>query len=1160
MRVFVATCILGGLAAVPSFGQAIYGSVIGSVTDQTGSAMPAANVTLINLGTSERRTAETDSTGNYQFVNITPGQYRVEVEKTGFRRFTREPITVEVQSAVRIDVPMQVGDVNQVVEVTAQTPLLQTENAALGQVVESRKVLEMPLNGRNVFGLVALVPGVVPGGQSGTTPTGTNPFAWGNYQIGGGQSNQSAAFIDGAPINASYVNLTALVPTQDAIQEFRVQTNNLGPEFGRLAGGAVNLLTKSGTNAFHGSAYEFFRNRELNANTFFNNRAGVERPAFSQNQYGANVGGPILRDRTFFFGSWEGFRLRQGASYVYSVPTDAMRAGDFSNVRNASGALIPIYDPLTTCGRFGNAPCSRDATGAEIITRQPFPGNIIPENRIDPAARVLSNYWARANGPGAQFTNVNNYTANASVGGDNDQVNGRVDHVVSDKHRIFFRYTYWQNLNLPIDPYKTQTCVDRCTETFNTNQGVFAHTWSITPTMIADIRLAYLRFSYDRTSLTEGFDLTQLGWPESMNNQVVFRVVPVPNVVGYNGVWSTNGTGSTILARNDVYSIAPTLTKIHSTHTLKFGMEYRRNTHNYYQQNNPSGAFSFDNLMTASSPFSGTGGNGFASFLLGYANGGGLTNNSLVAGQQIYRAFYGGDQWQISQRFTLNYGVRFDQMGPWSERFDRMVVLLPNAENELAQATGLPIKGRIGLVNSPDNPSRNNTKLGNLWAPRLGIAFRLNNQTVIRSGYGIFYLGNDVAFGFAPNIDLVNAYNNPFVGTTDGSVTPQNTLRNPFPDGLIPAPGRRPEFQRLFYGQGITAPIYDEKYAYSQQWNFDIQRELPGGMALSVAYAGSKGTHLPGPDQQLNQLPEQFMALGSQLQQQVPNPFFGHVQVGTLALPTVARGQLLRPYPQYTGFAMRNPPNRNSSYHSGQFKIEKRFARGGSILGAYTWSKLISDTDTLTGWLEPGGGAGGVQNHYNIRAERSIALYDTPHRAVISYIYDLPFGRGQRFGNDAGALVSKLISGWGFNGVTTFQSGNPLPISVGANTSNSFGGGQRPNRTGVSADLEGSAQERLGQWFNTSAFSTPPTFTFGNASRTMPDARSHGIANYDFTIFKNTQLSEGVGLQFRTEVFNLFNRVRFGYPGTALGTPQFGVISGQFNDPRLVQLALRLLF
>jgi hypothetical protein len=1143
------TCVVWLLFTATAFGQTFYGSLVGTVTDASGSAVPDAVVTAVNVGTSDRRTMRSDEAGNYQFVNLVPGQYRIEVEKSGFRRFTREPIPVEVQSAVRIDVPMQVGDVSQTVEVTAQTPLLQTENASLGHVVESRRVLEAPLNGRNVFGLVALVPGVVPGGQSGTTPTGTNPFAWGNYQIGGGQANQSASFIDGGPINASYVNLTALVPTQDAIQEFRVQTNNLGPEFGRFAGGVINLTTKSGTNSFHGSAYEFFRNRELNANTFFNNRAGVERPAFSQNQYGVNVGGPVIRDKTFFFYGWEGFRLRQGASYTYTVPTDAMRAGDFSSI-------AAIYDPLTTCGRFGNAACARDASGSEIITRQQFPNNTIPDNRIDPAAKVFMNYWGRANTAGT----VNNYTANASVGGNNDQHNARVDHTFSDNNRAFLRYTYWTNLNLPIDPYKTKTCVDRCTETFNTNHAVFADTHQFAPTLIGDFRLSYLRFSYDRTSATAGFDLTRLGWPASLNNQVVFRVLPNVNVTGYNGVWSTNGTGSTIISRNDVYSFVPSVTKIWGTHTLKFGAEFRRNTHNYYQQNAPSGNFTFDRFMTAASP-TGAGGNGFASFLLGFGNGGGVTQNSLVAGQQLYDAAYFGDQWLVTPKLTFNYGLRYERLGPWTERFDRMIVLLPTAPDEqLSGLSGTNVRGRIGVVNSPDSPSRHNTKLGNLFAPRIGIAYRLNEKTVIRTGYGIFWLGNDIAFGFAPNNDWSNAYTIPFIATTDGSTTPADRLGNPFPGGLFPAPGRASNVRELSWGQGITAPIYDEAHAYSQQWNFDVQRELPGGMALEVTYAGSKGTHLPGPDQQLNQIPTEFFALGnSRLQEQVPNPFYGHVKVGTLSQPRVAYGQLLRPYPQFTGFAMRNPPNRNSIYHSAQLKLERRFGSGGSLLGSYTWSKLISDTDTLTGWLEAGGGAGNVQDNYNIRAERSLALYDTPHRAVISYIVDLPFGKGAPLASDVTGVLSKVISGWGLMSIATFQSGNPLPISMAAGQ-NGFGAGQRPNRTDVSTKVEGSAQSRLNMWFNTAAFAAPGPWRFGNSSRTMPDARSHGINNFDVSVFKNTHITERLGLQFRTEVFNLFNRVRFGYPNTGLGNPNYGVVSAQSNDPRLIQLALRLIF
>ena len=1154
MRLLALCCVLL-LLCLGAPAQTFYGSIVGTVNDSTGASIGQASVTLLNMGTADRRASTTDGAGNYQFVNLPPGQYRVEVEKQGFRRLVRENVTVEVQSVVRIDAAMQVGDVNQVIEVTEQTPLLQTENASLGQVVEARKVQEMPLNGRNVFSLVALVPGVVPGGQSSATPTGANPFAWANFQIGGGQANQSASYIDGAPNNSNYVNHTMLIPSQDAVQEFRVQTNNLGPEFGRLAGGVINLTTKSGTNSFHGSAYEFLRNRSLNANTFFNNRAGVKRPAFTQNQFGVTFGGPIRKDKTFFFGSYEGFRLRQGSSYVFSVPTDPMRAGNFSDVRNGAGALVPIYDPLTTCGRLGNPACP-----GGTISRTPFPGNIIPDNRIDRAARAMTPLWGRANSPGSQFTAVNNFTANASVGGDQNQQNYRVDHTVSDKQRVFARYTYWRNLNLPIDPYGTKTCVDRCTEDMNTNQAVFGDTYSLTPTMFLDLRASFSRYHYDRTAASAGFDLTSLGWPAALNTAVAVRVQPIPIVTGYNGVFGTNGTGSTIVARNDIFSLSPNVTKIWGKHTVKFGGEWRRGTHNYYQQNNPSGSFNFDALFTSVNPLAAAGtGNGFASFLLGHGSGGGLTHNSFVAGQMIYRGYYVGDQMQVNSKLTLNFGIRLEQMGPWSERFDRMVVLLPNAENELSGRGGLNFKGRFGLVNSPDSPSRNNTELRNVISPRLGLAYRLNNKTVIRTGWGLFYLPNDVAFGTAPNGDISNAYTTPYFGSPDGGITPADRLSNPFPNGIIVAPGRSANIQRLFYGQGVSAPLYTDPRANTQQWNFDLQREILGGMAIDLAYAGSKGTHLPGPNQQLNQLPVEFLSQGASLTQQVPNPFVGQVQLGALAQPTVQRAQLLRPYPQYTGFNQVSPMNRNSIYHSAQLKLEKRFAQGASLLVSYTWAKLISDTDTLTAWLEPGGGMG-VQNWYNLAAERSVTLYDVPHRAVMSFIYDLPFGKGKKFMNSAGGFADRLVGGWGVNGITTFQSGNPLSMSMAVNTTNSQGGGQRPNSTGVSASLEGTAQSRLGKWFETSAFTPTPAFQFGNVARSLTDVRSHGIANYNFTIFKNTQINERFGLQFRTEIFNLFNRVQFGYPGTQLGNPQFGVISGQYNDPRLIQFALRLQF
>ena len=1182
-QIYSAKSILGVLACAGLFlisspkaiSQTFYGSIVGTVSDSTGAIIPGASVTLTNLGTSDKRTMVSTDSGSYRFVNLVPGKYRVEVEQSGFKRFSREPVVVEVESTVRIDVALEVGELSQTVEVQGEvTPLLQSDTSSLGQVVEARKVTEMPLNGRNPLALVALVPGVVPQGskQDSSTgnPTGTNIFAWGNFQIGGGQANQSATYIDGGSVHVNYLNLLALVPTQDAIQEFKVQTNNLGPEFGRFAGGVINLTTKSGTNTFHGSAYEFLRSKVLNANDFFNNASGISRPPFTQNQFGANAGGRIMRDKLFWFGSYEGYRQRRGQSYLLTVPIPAFRSGDFSDLRDASGNLIPIYDPLTTCGRLGNPACARDAQGNEIITRQQFPGNIVPAQRLDPTAKILANFWAPPNLPGQPFTHINNFATNASVGGDNDQSNVRLDYNASDKQRIFGRYTHWTNLSLAIDPYKTGICQDRCEETFTTQQFVFGDTYSFSPTTILDVRLNYLRFHYDRAPKSLGIDLTTFGLPATLNSQVAWKHIPTVVPQGFDAIWGTEGTGSGIFARNDNYGFMPSLTQIKGRHTLKLGGEIRRLTHNYAQSNIPSGRFNFNNLITSANPFSpGSSGSGFASFVLGYGTDGNVVTPSFTAAQQIYRALYLGDTFQVSKKVTLNLGVRYDLQGPWSERFDRIDILLPTAENPLAGPTGLPLRGRLGLVKSSDWESRNPVDMSKkMFNPRFGFAYRLGDKTVVRGGYGLFWLPSDVKWNDSPNNNIINTISTPWVATLDGGLTPFDRLSNPFPTGIVQPPGRNPSFQQTLLGKGISAVVTSSPYSYAQQWNFNIQRELPDGTLIDAAYAGSRGVHLPAHTQNLNQLPDQYLSLGAALQDQVPNPFSGLITSGTLAAPTVARGQLLRPFPQYTGVAIDEVTNRNSIYHSLQVKLEKRLRGGGTILASYTVAKLISDTDTLTGWLEASSSTGwGDSNSNNLRAERSLVGFDVPQRFVLSYVLDLPFGKGQKYGNGASGVGGKLISGWGINGITTFQSGFPLFLGA-PDLSNSFGGFSRPVNNGQSAKKTGPAQGRLNEWFDTSVFSEAAPFTFGNVSRTLPDVRTHGINNWDLAIFKNTKFGpeERFGVQFRTEFFNLANRTQFGYPNQSCCRPpfgsntSFGVVSSQANFPRLVQFALRFSF
>ena len=1156
-RGFFWAAVLLGLT-VPALAQTFFGSIVGTVTDTSGAVLPQSALTLTNLGTAERKTAESDGTGNFQFLNLVPGRYRVDVEKTGFKRLTRDEIVVEVQAAVRIDPVMQVGDVGQTVEVTAQTPLLQTEQANLSEVVDARKVEQMPLNGRNVYNLIALVPGVIPQGFAMTNPTGQNIAAWGNFQIGGSVSaGQGASFVDGAPVTLAHSNLFTLVPSQDAMQEFRVQTNNLGVEFGRYSGGVINLTTKSGTNEFHGSAFEFFRNKLLNANTFFNNRSGITRPDFHQNQFGVNVGGPIVKDKTFFFFAYDGLRLVQGLPYLTTVPTDAMRVGDFSNLRTAAGALIPIYDPATTCGVLKNPACATPGTGG--ILRVPFQGNTIPVGRLDPAAKILVKEWARSNVAGQGPSLLNNFATNATTGGSNNQINARVDHAISDKQRLFGRLTYWKNHSLAVDPFQTTNYIDRGPEDFETWSGVIGDTYAFSPTRIGDIRFSVLRFYYLRTPASTGIDLSTVGFPASENSQVSFTTLPELRVPGYVDILTSYGVGSVIRSYNNVVTLAPSLTQIVGRHSIRIGGEVRWQTDNAIQVQPGGGSFSFNTQFTAINPYSTAGtGNAFASYMLGLGASGSLPTVSPVAARNYYAGLYVGDTFQVSKKLTLNYGLRWELPFPFAERYDRYTVFLPNAPVALSQQTGLPFAGRLGLVNSADNSSRAGGQTHwHLFAPRFGIAYRLNEKTVIRTGYGISHEITDGAGG-----NSVLAASTPWVPSVDNSTTPTAVLSNPFPGGIIQPPQRNPNFNNLLLGQSVTAPVPGQQdFAYSQQWNFTIQRQFGQTIALEVAYAGNKGTHLG--TTVLNQLSDQYLSLGSKLAQQVTNPFFGLVPstAGTLAQPTVQYGQLLRPFPQYTGVTQSLNGNRDSIYHSMQTKLTKRFQSNGSVLVSYSYSKLISDVEAGRGWLEATGGIAAIQDNNRLDLERSVSSFDVPHRLVVSYVVDLPFGKGRKFLGNASPLLDRIAGGWGLNGVSTFQSGYPLGFGTSSNLTNSFGGGSRPNFVlGCDYHMSGSAQARINKWFNTACFTAPPAFTFGNTPRALSDLRGPGIANYDFAVFKNTSLTERFQLQFRTEVFNLFNRVQFQIPNVTQGVAQFGVISLQSNNPRLVQFAMRLIY
>ncbi len=793
-----------------------------------------------------------------------------------------------------------------------------------------------------------------------------------------------------------------------------------------------------------------------------------------------------------------------------------------------------IYDPLTTCGTDPSKPC---APGAAIGTRQPFAGNRIPSNRLNPTAlKYLNSYYPLPNAPG-DAKGIGNWVGNGSGGGNNNETVVHIDQNVSDKQHITARYSYWGDLNLPNDPFQNGVCQDRCTEVFNTNNFVLGDTYSFSPSTIMEVRLSYQRFVYDRTPSTLGYDLGQLGaaWAP-LNSQVLFRDLPVMVVNGFDtaNTFNSQGAGSVILSRNDNYRAAGTLTHLTGKHSVKFGAEFLRILHNYTQTNVPTGTFTFNPDLTAANAISTSGsGAGLATFLLGYPSSGNISTPALVAGQQLYPAVFINDDWHITPKLTLNIGLRWEHAGPWTERFDRLSFFDPTRPNAVLAAKGMNVLGNIGLVNSPDDSYRSNIypNWGQL-APRTGFAYQITPKTVLRGGYGVFWLPNDVAWDYSPNNDPLNTLSTPIIPTVFTGI-PVANISNPFPNGVAQPPGRSPNYQQILLGRGLTLSQLANPYGYAQQWNADIQRQFGEGFLLEVAYGGAKGTHLPLTWQR-DTLPDQYLSLGTQLTQNVPNPFYGTVTAvgSTLLQPTVSRGQLLRPYPQFTGIAFAGAGVGNSTYESLQVTANKRFHNGSSLAVAYTHAKLISNTETITTWLESGGSAG-IQDNNNLRNEKSVASFDTPDRLIVSYVLDVPIGKGRRYLANSNALVQAAIGGWGLQGTTTLQTGFPLHFGTNSNQTNSQGGGSRPNVVaGCNKSIDGPVQSRLGQYFNTSCFTAPPAFTYGNEGRNDPNLRAPGIAEWNFAAVKNFPIAPEARavIQFRAEFFNIFNRVQFGFP------------------------------
>jgi hypothetical protein len=1203
----ISLCLAAMLLGSPLSAQSTFGSISGSVTDASGSAVPDAQVTLTNIGTSAKQTYNTGSDGLYQFVNLNPGEYRVDFEKAGFKHTKRDSVAVQVQQAVRIDATMEVGAVNQTVEVTAETPLLQPTTTSLGQVIDERKTNEIPLNGRNVFNLITLSPAAIAQGGSGGSQVGQNPFSWGNYQVGGSFGNESAEYIDGQPVNIGYINLPVLIPDQDSIAEFKVQYNNLGPEWGKFSGGIVNLSTKGGSNEYHGEAYEYLRNKVLNSRGYF----APSNPPYVQNQFGGTFGGPIIKDHTFFFFAYDGYRQRTASTTVTTVPTVGERGGLFP-------ADTPIYDPLSV-----SATCNA-VTPTPSCNRTQFVGNQIPV--INPAALVELKFIPM---PTNNLESLN-YVANSASGGNTNQYVGRVDQNLTSNQHIFARYNFFNLLDLPTDPFGTGLCEDRCAETYQTNAAVINYSYTIRPDLILSLSGSGTRFHYLRSPTNSDFDLTQYGWPALYNSQVPSAArSPFTPCFSPQDPTVTCSQGQSFITDHDTQvNFSPTLTWIKGKHTWVFGGQLIETYDNYAQTNIASGAFGFNGSWTAPNAITGgTGGSSFADFLLGYGlNESTVFNHSFgeatipaeVAQKETYRSFFFGDTWRATPKLTVNYGLRYDLPGNYSERNNFSTYWDPSATNRtvtgcqvatsgLGAGTGIagsPCPGDVYLVGTGINPGRTSLPLDKKQLmPRIGAAYSWDQKTVIRAGYGIFFIPNWVFFNLNPSNDPINDANTLWLASTNGGISPNSTLtqtgctlaagvpspaspsgtlncttNGPFGPSLSTPIGRG-NVSAFNAGTNLNeAPYSQPRPGYVQQFNVDLQRQLGWGWFVDAAYAGSRGVHLPNPTAtQINQIPDADLSQQGALLDQVANPFQGITTVSSLnpsTNPTINAGQLLRPYPEFSGVGLAGDGCCGSNYNSFQLTATKRFKDGGSFLAAYTNAKLMSNTDTLTTWLETG--VGEVQDWNNLKGERSLSSQDVSQRLVLSYVYDLPFGHGQRYMSDATGVMDKIVSGWGVDGVTTFQKGFPLPLTYGASTplsSAGFGiGTLRPNVTaGCPKSTAHVAVSGGIAWVNPDCFSAPADWGFGDESRVDATLRGAGINNWDFALFKTTNFGpeNKLGLQFRTEFFNTFNRVQFGPPNTAccnnvaLGetnNPTFGIVSSQLNNPRLIQFALKFLF
>ena len=1079
--------------------QVAGGELTGLVTDPMRSPVSGAMVTATNSRTGVVRTAVTNSSGVYTLPGLAPGLYAVDLTLSGFRGVHHEDVRVATGVTVRLDVALVVGNMSEAITVTAATPALRA-SASLGQVVSEEKITSLPLNGRSFVTLISLVPAVaIPPGQ---------PFP----RINGGRPRTNEYLFDGISVLQPEPGQVAFFPVVDAIQEFKVETNSPPAEFGRFNGGVINLTTKAGTNGLLGTAFEFFRHETLNARNFFAT-TNATKPGFRRNQFGGVLGGPVLRNRTFFFADYQGQRQDIERTILSNVPTMAQRQGVFTQ---------NIYDPATTA-----------SNGAGGFTRTQFANNTIPLDRMDPIARAL---LLRFPEPTSAVT-ANNYRRTGSEIDDQNQWDIRLDHVFGSNHdRAYARLSNFRGRFEPVTPLPdgsgtttgTLGPQDTTSWALATN---YQHTFSTN--LLNELRVGDTRRTVHRTAAqlatSAGSALNLPGIPATAQFP---NTLPTFSIAGYQLLGSPVNTASDF--NTSVSEVADTLTWVKDRHTVKAGFAWRWERLNVIQPPSPTGSFTF-NQLGSDLPGAATTGAPLASFLLGQVQSFSIDlQTSEIQERASFQEYFIQDEWKLSNRLTITPGLRYTLNFPSNEINGQVGVF--NLQTQLLEYPG----------DKPVRPLKKNN-----FGPRLGIAYRLTDRTLVSTGYGLVWIemaGITTPFT-TPTFPFLQTVSQRALST----VTPAFVLQNgPSVTPLEPTP-------TAGLGQGVFAVDGTLGSGYVQQWNASVQRELTSTMSVEVAYVGSTITHVGIPDTNLNQLTPEQLAIGAPLQQTVPNPYFGIIpRSSSLGDPTITRAQLLKPFPQYTTVSLYRNNVGTTEYRGVTAKFEQRLSRGLSYLVSYTRSRLMDDASSV---FDASILTGPVANYpvadsFNRGRERDLSTGDIPHVFVASAVWDIPWGTGRA--SQGHGVLGALANDWTLAVVVTCQSGIPIAVTQQTNF-NAFAGfgTQRPNLVG---DPEVPAEERTpARWFNTAAFATAPVFTLGSASRNP--VRGPGYKNVDLAISRRIPMPmrSGTALELRAEAFNLLNTPPFANPGATLGTTTFGVISAA-GDPRVVQLAAKFLF